>query len=588
MPRWDNNELDDQPTFDASVDFRGGLNSTVLPHLLQQNQYANGVNVMLNKAGRLLTRGGTTVLTDHTSAVPVRGSCFYEATIASPLSTVKEVVTVIDNELRVWDDSASTVISGYDLTGQVSVFQGMQRVYFCSNAKLLEYDGTHATPQVYQVNRLTVAVNAPGTGYVVGEALTFTGTPAATAVGEVLTVGGGGEILTITILDRGRGYASAPTVGVTTAGGSGATFTVALVDPPTGTLGVWHTERIFLAGDEDYPERLHISDLLDGGYWGAANSLDVGNDGQPITGLHSWDNYNLLVFKATSTYLVNTDPTINLADWTIQKVSSTVGCVAHETAVQVGADVWWMSRDGIQSVRRMAQETQREIQNTISTPIQSHFDNIAWAGVAQSNAVYFDNKYILSIPSGVASLPDTLLVYDTYHQVWVSEWSGVSSMSMTVSRFGNEAELNIGTEVGELRVYDPDTEVETDGVVLTDIATTVELRAFSFSDPFSQKSLLNIGLEFQSSTATITLAMAVSERPYETVVSPLQTYVTLLTLPFTLPAVLSDGGHYRRAFGLLKHRRVAQAQPRISSTGGRLGLRSVTMTAFVEPMQIEV
>ena len=103
----------------------------------------------------------------------------------------------------------------------------------------------------------------------------------------------------------------------------------------------------------------------------------------------------------------------------------------------------------------------------------------------------------------------------------------------------------------------------------------------------SPKSLLNVELEFQGSTATIDLSVFIDEGSEQSLVSDLTTFRELLTLPFTLPATLSDGGHYRRAFNLLKFRRIRQVQPRITSDSGTLSLRSVVFSAFIETMLLE-
>jgi hypothetical protein len=261
--------------------------------------------------------------------------------------------------------------------------------------------------------------------------------------------------------------------------------------------------------------------------------------------------------------------------------------VAARTAVQVGADVWWLSRSGLTSVRRLNQETQREIVNSISAPIQSFIDRITWASVSTAVATFYDNKYFLSIPVDGSSTPNLTLVYDTYHRAWSGEWEGFDVTSAAVSRFLDESELYIGTDVGELLHYKPGSEVDVDGAVHTAIPTTVNLRAFLFSEPVSPKSLLNVELEFQDSTATLDVKLSTDSEPEVDVAVAIKTGDALLMEGFYLPAVITAGGHYRRAFNLLEHRKVRDAQIRLSTAAGRLAIRSAIMSAFVEPMQLE-
>lgn len=582
MPLWDSNQLDDQPTWDASVDFRGGMNSTVLPHLLKPTEFVLGNNTILTNAGRLQTRGGTEVKGDLAVAADVRGLLYFDT--PTPQT---EVIVFADSEVKVWDNSTLAAVSGtnaYDLTGEVAAFQALEQVYFCGSTKLFQYDGAN----IFKVTRLTVEVLFGGTsGYSVGDALTFTGGASTTpAVGEVASVLAG-VITGITLTDRGTGWTSAPTVTCTT-GSNDATFTVALVDPPTGTLAAWHTNRAFLAGDSANPTTLRVSDILDPAYWALANSIDVGSDGEAITCLFSWDVFNLLVFKAQSVYLIPTNPADTVANWQVQKISSTVGCVAARTAVQVGTDVWWLSREGVMSVRRLNQETQREITDSISAPIQELIDRITWGSVETAVAVFYDNKYILSLPVDGSVTPNVTLVYDTYHQTWSGTWDGFNITAGVVSRFLNESELYLGTPDGELRLYNPETERDQDGVVFTDISTTVNLRAFMFSDPVSPKSLLNVELEFQDSTATLDVKLSVDGEPDVNIALGIATGNALLMLGIaTLPATITSGGHYRRAFNLLEHRKVRDAQLKLTTTAGRLAIRSAVMSAFVETIQLE-
>jgi hypothetical protein len=158
---------------------------------------------------------------------------------------------------------------------------------------------------------------------------------------------------------------------------------------------------------------------------------------------------------------------------------------------------------------------------------------------------------------------------------------------MQVSRFGNVSELHFGTDVGELRVYVDSSEQEFDAGTPTEIVSSLDLRAFQFGDPISPKSLLNVELEFQSSTANINLEISADDGSNELIAAGIATGVALLTLPFTLPAVLSDGGHVRSAFGLLRFRRIRQAQPLLTSASGRMAIRACTMSAFVETIQID-
>ena len=74
-----------------------------------------------------------------------------------------------------------------------------------------------------------IFVTTPGTGYVAGDILTLTGGSGTGATAKVLSVGGGGSILTIGMEAGGTGYTTAPT-GFTGGTGTGAAFTFTVCD----------------------------------------------------------------------------------------------------------------------------------------------------------------------------------------------------------------------------------------------------------------------------------------------------------------------------------------------------------------------
>ena len=94
-----------------------------------------------------------------------------------------------------------------------------------------------------------ITVDAAGSGYEAGDALTFTGGGGSGAAAEVQNVAGpSGAINVIRITNTGDGYSSAPTVGVTS-GGSSATFTATVpsspYDPPENNDWGIYTLKVF-------------------------------------------------------------------------------------------------------------------------------------------------------------------------------------------------------------------------------------------------------------------------------------------------------------------------------------------------------
>lgn len=81
----------------------------------------------------------------------------------------------------------------------------------------------------------TMALNAPGSGYLVGDVVTISGGGGTGATLEVTGISGTGAITSFTLLTRGSGYSN--TVGAATTGGVGAATTITIT-VATGEIGL--------------------------------------------------------------------------------------------------------------------------------------------------------------------------------------------------------------------------------------------------------------------------------------------------------------------------------------------------------------
>lgn len=93
---------------------------------------------------------------------------------------------------------------------------------------------------LYRQDPITIDIDVAGTGYIVGDALSFgTGTAVVYrhAVGTVTAVDGGGGITEVTCTDQGAYSGGFPSITVTSSGGSGATLTCTALAGPTIAFG---------------------------------------------------------------------------------------------------------------------------------------------------------------------------------------------------------------------------------------------------------------------------------------------------------------------------------------------------------------
>jgi hypothetical protein len=251
----------------------------------------------------------------------------------------------------------------------------------------------------------------------------------------------------------------------------GTTFTeITTFDGSTTTLPLFndivaHDNRIILSriDDPDYnDDAIYASDLLDGDSVDATFSIRVGGgDGDPIKKVVSWHGSYLAVLKQKSTYIVNTSTLLGTAgqgaadpvNWYIEKVSDTLGCIAPRTAVVVGNDVWFLSRDGLTSLRRTKESVQRQLSAVIlNTEVNDVFEDINWGYADSACAGYFNNRYYISIPIGTSQLPNVTLVYNMLTQQWDGKFTGTAWVPSVIGRssFGNNRHLVLMDTTGNV------------------------------------------------------------------------------------------------------------------------------------------
>ncbi len=576
MPVWYNETLDDQPVFDLTGDFRGGMNATMAPSLLPNNQYSYGENVMLTNAGGLRSRYGTSQLASASSP----SFLFYFDT-----PTHEKLMMVRDNTFSYYDGSTTSTVSGFSETGGMALMQGMDMFFTATSGGLYEFDGTN----LYKTKQLKVTIDSGGSGYS-SASVTVSGGGSPVEDATVAATVADGAVSVLNITNQGRGYTSTPTLTIT-GDGSSATATAELVDPPSGTIGVWHTNRMFLAGlTGEQSDTIRVSDLLDQTNWPAANSFRVGGgEGESIIALKSWDVMNMLVWKESSTYLVQTDPVQSVANWPIQKVSDNIGCVSSRTAVQVGADVWWLSKQGVVSVRRMQQETQREVSAAISVPIQDYIDRINWNAANTACATFYDNKYMLAVPLDGEASPTHILVYDTLHQCWAGVWTGLGCKDLTPTNFSSVKGLAFSSSDGDVLEYDATKTADTIQGTATAYSSKIYLRGYSFGEVVTQKTALNTEVEFYRSSATdVTFSVTLDEADPIIVASNIASGAALTTLPFEEEAgiVLAALGTTQKSYNIMGYPQFRSLQPRLEANTGVLSLRTLKASAFLDTIDL--
>jgi hypothetical protein len=372
--------------------------------------------------------------------------------------------------------------------------------------------------------------------------------------------------------------------------------------PPIARFLLWHTGRLFaVKGDTD---EIYCSDILDGATWDKTlQQFRVGaGDGDPITGMLAWDEFNLLVFKQRSIWQVTTDPqeapvVTGVANWPIHAVNRGTGCIAPRSLAQVGNDIWFLSQDGVRSVRRTLATEQKEVSLPISAPIQDWMERVNWAYAHRACAVFWNNRYIIALPIDSETEPSTIFVYNTESGAWSGRWTGWTPAVFAATAFNEIPRLVFGTfadeGAGSGKVFEWQDQIAENETTAAhyqddgeDYPSRLTTRALTFKDPRSPKRGNEIEWEFHRSKADITIdAILDGTRPRRIFSGP--TYYPANALPAQLPFMLFNPGLKRTAVNLMSEQPFREIQFNVQSPGGKLSIRSAIATAFILAMEHE-
>ena len=359
--------------------------------------------------------------------------------------------------------------------------------------------------------------------------------------------------------------------------------------PPVGAKYIaWHTNRLCAAGMNAERDAIYFSQFLDGAVWDkAAWQIRVGaGEDDRIVGIVPWSNFNLVVLKRRSVWIVNCNPTLAVSDFEIRRISNQVGCVSGATAVQVGNDVFFLSDSGVRSVNRLlATEDQHEVGEALSGPVQDVIDRIKWDAGGWA-ATYWNNRYILSLTLDTTG-NRYCLVYNTLVNAWSGLWDGwdAGHFSYYVPTAGAVPRLvfakggtnNVFEWYDYLRRDQETADVFKDNG--TRIITQITTRGQDFGAPMVQKTGLSQQFTFYDSNATAVSITATT--------GPTFNAALLGAFSPTTNAYAATADDLLRSFGIQHLGRFGYIQYILNTNGGKLGLRSTTGTAFVETLNIE-
>ena len=168
-----------------------------------------------------------------------------------------------------------------------------------------------------------------------------------------------------------------------------------------------------------------------------------------------FNDATLIAFKTQSIHAAtNLGPDLTTAAQT--EITREYGLVGRKAVARVGSDLWFLSRQGVMSLRQTEQQKIQGDAVPKSYPIQKLIARIHWAAAGKSIMVNYDRKIFLAVPMDGATDCNRILVHDLVTGAWCGydEIDGVEFFDLKVITDAGRERLLVATTAGVILQYD--------------------------------------------------------------------------------------------------------------------------------------
>lgn len=230
----------------------------------------------------------------------------------------------------------------------------------------------------------------------------------------------------------------------------GSIITTLTNAPTKGRYPVLHKEKLFCV-DTDDPSTLVWSESFDPEDWPAINYWDVTKgDGDEVTALIKFVD-DLLVFKNRSLHALKGT---SLDDFSMQEISSYVGCVGPRAVTVHDLKVYFVSEYGLYVSNGM------NVLNISEMVIPDTWESVNKEYLHRAAVTTWDDMIWISVPTGVSTVNNLVLLYDPKKQsFWPMDTIGASCYSYYNDGTGDGVRLYAGSpSAGYVNIQDEGTE----------------------------------------------------------------------------------------------------------------------------------
>ena len=399
---------DDTPAFVIRRDLSGGCNSRQHEQTIAENQAVLLQNILLETAGSRSNRPGSTRIDTSYPASVGKGVGLFGF---DPGGSSFELLAVQLTNLRGWAGSGafaaaykSDLTSGLPTTLIKAGMYGQNDIVLVSNAT----DNVYSMYQDHSMHDLGDTTQSPPKTI----ALTYYGNrvwglknnglyfsdayPGSQGLGLVTTNG------TITLTGVGTYFTHDMNIGdlINVTGETVRTIASITSDTSlTATVAFSTTGSGKTYNVRDYSNAFdrvtNVFRMPVGQEMALVNTRDQG-----IVAFGSDQIWSLLPSQIPDP---TTDQPVKILD---------IGCVAPYTAVTVADDIMFLSPDGVRGLFRTQLDKLMTGQSfPLSYQLADQFDSLNWAAISGASAIFFDNKYFISVPTGEANYNNQVWVY---------------------------------------------------------------------------------------------------------------------------------------------------------------------------------
>lgn len=272
-------------------------------------------------------------------------------------------------------------------------------------------------------------------------------------------------------------------------------------------------DRLVFAGISGHPSQVLISgrvpnetkfDLSFGG-----NYIEIEPDsGDNITQIEIFRD-RIVVFKERSIWQITltTEQVGNFFITTpvLQLITASKGCVAPRSVVPVENDIYFLDRDGLNSLG-YEQNFPQDILRTaeISVKVRPFFKNLTTPQKMGATASYFDFKYVMSFPG-----LDRTMVFDRERLAWVGPWTRDAFVYEIFYDVNNDKHLLFGRDDSPL-VDEFSEAITTDKGAA--IPTILRTRQEDFGDWSVFKNIKSVFTQFRNISGSVSEDITLEQR----------------------------------------------------------------------------